>query len=79
MGRAIWEVLEKASQIGVRQIKSPVGRVFQKYVYTYFMVKMKIKLRSFGLFWFKLGWGLCAKKDFGNFEVWGFQGQKVQI
>ncbi len=27
------------------------------YVYTYFMVKMRINLGSFGLFWFNLGWG----------------------
>ena len=48
----IWELLVKVSQIGVSQIKSPVGRVFEKYVYSSFMVKMRI-----GLFWFNLGWG----------------------
>ena len=26
----IWELLEKSSQISMSQIKSPVGRVFQK-------------------------------------------------
>ncbi len=31
----ICDLLEKAREIGVSQIKSPVGRVFQKYVYTY--------------------------------------------
>ncbi len=51
----IWELLEKASQKGTSQIKSPIGRVFQKYVYTCFIVKMRINLRYFGLFWFNLG------------------------
>ncbi len=53
----ICELLEKASEIGVSEIKSPIGSVFQKYVYSSFMVKMRIDLGSFGLFWFILGWG----------------------
>ena len=53
----ICELLEKASKIGVSEIKSPMGRVFQKYVYTCFIVKMRINFGSFGLFWFNLGWG----------------------
>ncbi len=53
----ICELLEKASKIEASEIKSPVGRVFQKYVYSSFMVKMNIKFGSFRLFWFNLGWG----------------------
>ncbi len=39
------------------EIKSPVGMVFQKYMYVYtcFIIKMSINFRSFGLFgsiWF---------------------------
>ncbi len=45
------------SQIGASQIKAPTGSVFQKYVYSIFMVKMRIDSGSFGLFWFILGWG----------------------
>ncbi len=68
MGCTIWELLEKASQIGASQIKLPRSRVFQKYVYSSFMVKMRINLRSFGLFWFNLGWGQCSRKEFVKFE-----------
>ncbi len=53
----ICELLEKASEIGVNEIKSPIGSLFQKYVSSIFMVKMRIDLGSFGLFWFILGWG----------------------
>ncbi len=45
------------NQIRARQIKAPIGSVFQKYVYSSFIVKTRIDLRSFGLFWFILGWG----------------------
>ena len=31
------------------------------------------------LFWFNLGWGLCAKKDFRKFKYLGSSGQNVQI
>ncbi len=41
VGCTIWELLEIASQKGVSQIKSPTGRVFLKYVYS-FIVKMRI-------------------------------------
>ncbi len=54
MGCAIWAQM---SQIGVSQIKAPIGSVFQKYVYNSFMVKIRIDLGSFELFWFILGWG----------------------
>ena len=47
----------QVSQIDASQIKAPTGRINKKYVYTYFMVKMRINLRYFGLFWFNLGWG----------------------
>ncbi len=68
MGRAIWAQM---SQIGVSQIEAPIGSVFQKYVYSSLMVKMRIIFGSFGLFWFILGWG-CARKEFGKFEFLGF-------
>ncbi len=54
VGCAIWAQM---SQISVSQIKAPLGSVFQKYVYSSFMIKMRIGLGSFGLFWFILGWG----------------------
>ncbi len=54
VGRVIWAQM---SQIGVSQIKAPISSVFQKYVYSSFMVKMRIDLGTFGLFWFILGWG----------------------
>ncbi len=49
--------MEKVSEIRASKIKSPIGSIFQKYVYSSFMVKMRIDLGSFGLFWFILGWG----------------------
>ncbi len=54
VGCAIWAQM---SQIGASQIKAPTGSIFQKYVCSSFMVKMRIDLGSFGLFWFILGWG----------------------
>ena len=54
MGCMIWA---QVSQIGASQIKAPTGSIFQKYVYSSLMVKMRIDLGSFGLFWFILGWG----------------------
>ncbi len=45
------------SQIGVSQIKAPTGSIFQKYVHSSFIVKMRIDLGSFGLVWFIFGWG----------------------
>ncbi len=44
------------SQIGASLIEAPIGSVFQKYVYSTFMVKIRIDLGSSGLFWFILGW-----------------------
>ncbi len=55
-GCEIWELLEKVSEIGASEIKSPIGRVFQKYVYSSFIFKMRINFRSFGLFHVNLGW-----------------------
>ncbi len=54
VGCAIWAQM---SQIGVSQIKAPIGNIFQKYVYSSFMVKVRIDSGSCGLFWFILGWG----------------------
>ncbi len=48
MGRAIWAQM---SQISVSQIKAPIGSVFQKYVYSSFMVNMRTDLGPFGSFW----------------------------
>ncbi len=42
------------SQTSASQIKAPAGSIFQKYAYSSFMVKMRIDLGSFGLFWFIL-------------------------
>ncbi len=47
MGCAIWAQM---SQIGASQIKAPIGSVFQKYVYSSFMVKMRIDSGSLGFF-----------------------------
>ncbi len=68
MGCAIWA---QASQIGASQVKAPTGRVYEKYMYTCFMVKMRINLRSFGLFWFNLGWDSIPGRIWGtlNFGV----------
>ncbi len=49
--------------------KSSFGSIHQKYVYTCFMVKMRIKSGSLGLFKFYLGWGSWGRKC----EVWIFQ------
>ncbi len=54
VGCAIWA---QTSQISASQIKAPIGSVFQKYVYSSFMVKMRIDLGCFELFWCILGWG----------------------
>ena len=54
VGCAIWA---QVSQIGASQIKEPTGSIFQKYVYSSLMVKMRINLWSFQLFWFLLVWG----------------------
>ncbi len=45
------------SQIGASQIKAPIGSVFQKYVYSSLIVKIRINSGSYRLFWFILGWG----------------------
>ncbi len=37
------------SQIGVSQIEAPIGSIFQKYVYSSFMVKMRIDLGTWAL------------------------------
>ncbi len=70
----ICELLEKASEIGVSEIKSPVGRVFQKYVYTCLSKWGSILdlLVQFGL-------GIMCQEGFQvkNFEFWGFLVQKV--
>ena len=64
-GCVIWT---QVSWIRASQIKAHIVRVYEKYVYTYFMVKMRINLRSLGLFWFNLDWGQWTRKGLGNFE-----------
>ncbi len=76
VGCVIWA---QASQIGASQIKVPKGSIFQKCVYSCLMVKMRIDLRSFGLFSFILGWGQCVRKEFVKFKFLDSWGQKVQI
>ena len=63
MGCAIWA---QVSQISASQIKAPEGSIFQKYVYSSLMVKMRIDLGSFGLFWFS-----SVRKKFVKFEFLG--------
>lgn len=46
--------IEKAIQIKASQIKPPFGRVNEKYVYTYFIAKMRINFGSLGLLQFNL-------------------------
>ena len=55
--QVIWGGSHDLSQIGASQIEVPIGSVFQKYVCSSFIVKMRINLGTFGLFWFILGWG----------------------
>ena len=56
-GSARFGALEKVTQIKATQIKASTGRVNQKYVYSSFMVKIRINWGSFRLFWFSLCWG----------------------
>ncbi len=51
----------------------------QKYVYSSFMVKMRINFGSVELFWFNLGWRQCLRKEFVKFKFLGWWDQKVQI
>ncbi len=48
---------EQATEMVATEIKPPMGSIYQKYVYTCFIVKMRIHFGSFGFFWFNLGWG----------------------
>ncbi len=75
--------LEKASWISVSQIKSPAGRVFQKYVYNSLIVKMRVNLGSFGLFWFNWvgdnAWGRNSwSSNFRVYEVRKFKFRSVE-
>ncbi len=47
----------RMSQIGASQMKATMGSICQKYVYSSFMVKVRIDSGFFGLFWLILGWG----------------------
>ncbi len=51
--------------------------VYQKY--TCFMLKMRIKLGSFGLFWFLFGLRIMCKEGKCEGQIFGFFGSKVQI
>ncbi len=59
VGCAIWAQMR---HIGVSQIKAPTGSIFQKYVYSSFMVKIRIGLGSFRLFWFIFGLGIMHEE-----------------
>ena len=56
----------------VTEIKAPTGSDYEKYVHTSFIVKLKIKFGSCGLFWLNLGWEQCSRKEFVEFEFLGF-------
>ncbi len=49
-GCAIWALLEKATQITAIEFKAPTSRVYKKYVYNSFLVKMRIDFRPVALF-----------------------------
>ncbi len=59
MGRGIWAQM---SQIGASQIKAPTGSIFQKYVYSSFMVKMRIDLGSFWALVVHFGLGIMRQE-----------------
>ncbi len=76
VGCIIWAQM---SQISVSQIKAPVGSVFQKYVYSSFMVKMRIDLGmkgSFGSFWVgDNAW----ERNLSNLNFWVSEVKKIKF
>ncbi len=75
------------------EIKTPVSNIYQKYVHTCFMVKMRIDVGSFGLFWvllvqfgnvpgrifrsFIFGVLWVKKFKFGSTKIWGMDVETV--
>ncbi len=76
VGCAIWAQM---SQIGASQIKAPIGSDFQKYVYSSFMVKMRIDLGSFRLFWFKWVGDNAWGRNLWNLHFWVSKVKKVKF
>ncbi len=71
----IWELLEKASQINVSQIKSPTGSLYQKYVYSSLMIKMRINKDLWAiLVQFRLG--IMLKEGICEVQIFGFMRSK---
>ncbi len=66
-------------QFGVSQIKAPFSSIFQKYVYSSFMVKIRIDLGSFGLFWFILVWDNVQGRNISNLNFWVSEVKKVKF
>ncbi len=75
MGCAIWAQM---GQISASQIKAHIGSIFQKYVYSSFIVKMRIDLGSFGLLWFILGWDNARGRNLSNLNFWVSEVKKVK-
>ncbi len=67
------------SQIGASQIKAPIGSIFQKYVYSSLIIKMRINLGSFRLFWFILGWDNAPGRNLSNLNFWVPEVKKVKF
>ncbi len=64
------------SQIGASQIKAPIGSTFQKYVYSSFMVKMRIDLGSLGSFC--VG-DIAQGRNLSNLNFWVSEVEKVKF
>ncbi len=79
--QVIWDVLSDLGSNEPNQCK-PNRNTYRQHLPkerdSSLMVKMRIDLRSFGLFWFILGWGLCVEKEFVKFKFLGFLRSKVQ-
>ncbi len=85
----IWELLERTSKIGVSEIKSPVGSLYQKYVYSsqdedHFWIFWALLVQfGFGImhqegFWELLILGFLRSKS-SNLEVWKIWGTDVKM
>ncbi len=67
------------SQISVSQIKAPIGSVFQKHMYSSFIVKMRIDLGSFGLFGSFWVGDNAQGKNLSNLNFWISEVKKVKL
>ena len=88
-----WRALAKVIKMVATEIKTPVSNIYQKYVHTCFMVKMRIDVGSFGLFWvllvqfgnvpgrifrsFIFGVLWVKKFKFGSTKIWGMDVETV--